>query len=77
MKNINEMVHGTVEKATYQLKAKQYRTIILTMFHFCNRLEAADCQYMFQSLVEVEEFLWTKLFAYIKTYLDIWYPFFK
>ena len=47
------------------------------MFHLCDRLEAADCQYMFQSLVEIEEFLKTKLFAYIETYLEIWYTFFK
>ena len=48
-----------------------------TIFHLWDRLEAADCQYMFQSLVKVEEFFRTKLFAYIKTYLEIWYPFFK
>jgi hypothetical protein len=32
---------------------------------------------MFQSSVEIEEFLNTKLFACMKTYLEIWYPFFK
>ena len=66
-----------MKKSTYKLKAECYRTTIKTMSHLCNRLEAADCQYMFQLLVEVEEFLKTKLFAYIKTYLEIWYPFFK
>ena len=73
----NKKVHSTDEKATYKLKVERYRTTIETRFHLCDRLEAADCQYMFQSLVEVEEFLKTKLFAYIKTYLEIWYPFFK
>ena len=29
----NEKVHGTDEKATYKLKAEQYRTTIETMFH--------------------------------------------
>ena len=62
----NEKVHGTDEKATYKLKVEQYRTTIKTMFHLCDRLEAADCQYMFQLLVKVEEFLKTKSFAYMK-----------
>ena len=73
----NKKVHGTDEKTTYKLKAEQYRTTIETMFHLCNRLEAAYWQYMFQLIAEIEEFLKTKSFAYIKTYLEIWYPFFK
>ena len=73
----NDKVHGTGEKATYQLKAERYQTIIKTMFHLQERLEVADCQYMFQSLAEVEEFLQTKSFAYIKTYIDILYLFLK
>ena len=71
------MVHGTDEKATYKLKVEQYRTMIQTIFHLQDRLEAGDRQYMCQSLVEVEEFWRTKPFTYIKTYLEIWYPFFK
>eukprot|EP00957_Ditylum_brightwellii_P120950 9224829-Ditylum_brightwellii.AAC.1 len=34
LKTRNEMVHGTDEKATYQLKAKQYRTILKQCFIF-------------------------------------------
>ena len=68
----NVKVHRTDEKATYQLKAERYQTIVKTMFHLQDRLEVVDCQCMFQSLAEVEEFLLTKFFAYIKTFLDTW-----
>ena len=73
----NDKLHGTDEKVTYQLKAEHYRTITKSMFHLQDRLEATDCQYMLQSLADMEDFLWTMSLAYIKTYLDIRYPFFK
>ena len=51
--------------------------ISLLLLCFYALLYLIQPQYMFQSTAEIEEFLKTKSFAYIKTYLEIWYPFFK
>ena len=52
----NTTVHGTSEMATNKLKAERYRTIIETMYHLHDQLEATNWQYMFQMLEEVEDF---------------------
>ena len=51
--------------------------MIETMYHYKDRLLAADRQYMFQNLAEVEEILQTKSVQYVKDWIAIWYPFFK
>eukprot|EP00957_Ditylum_brightwellii_P012124 915470-Ditylum_brightwellii.AAC.1 len=73
----NEFVHGSNATASQQMKAEKYKATIETMYHFKDRLMAADWQYMFQSLAEVEEFLHTKTVQYFKDWIAIWYPFFK
>eukprot|EP00957_Ditylum_brightwellii_P070846 5383753-Ditylum_brightwellii.AAC.1 len=53
----NKLVHGSMEQSIQQLKIDRYKSTIETMFHYKDRLLAADRQYMFQNLTEVEEFL--------------------
>eukprot|EP00957_Ditylum_brightwellii_P023279 1756654-Ditylum_brightwellii.AAC.1 len=62
----NKADHGTYEMAHKQSKMTRYKSIIESMFHLKDHLTVSDCQYMFQSLQEVEALLHTRSAAYIK-----------